>query len=93
MINNFLSVKQTNKFAYKILLQSENSRENKSKQKLNTTFESEELKCEKIYTNPIIATNDIKIREFQYKCLVWEKIKINTVYITITCFGISSFFR
>ena len=25
--------------------------------------------------------------------IVWEKIKINTVYITITCFGISSFFR
>ena len=47
MINELLSVKQTNKFAYKILLQSENSRENKSEQKWNTTFESEELNWKK----------------------------------------------
>ena len=69
MINELLLVKQTNKFAYKILLQSENAGENKSEQKWNTTFEIEELNWKKIYTNPIIATNDIKIREFQYNSL------------------------
>ena len=79
MINELLSVKQTNKFAYKILLQSENSRENKSEQKWNITFENEELNWKKIYTNPIIATNDITIREFQYKCL--KRITPSNVFL------------
>ena len=69
MIDTLLQVKQTNKFAYKLLTQSENNEEDKSQQKWNTTFINEDLNWKKIYTIPIIATNDMKIREFQYKCL------------------------
>ena len=69
MIDTLLQVKQTNKFAYKLLTQSENNEEDKSQQKWNTTFINEDLNWKKIYTIPIIATKDMKIREFQYKCL------------------------
>ena len=69
MIDTLLQVKQTNKFAYKLLTQSENNEEDKSQLKWNTTFINEDLNWKKIYTIPIIATNDMKIREFQYKCL------------------------
>ena len=69
MIDTLLQVKQTNKFAHKLLTQSENNEEDKSQQKWNTTFTNEDLNWKKIYTIPIIATNDMKIREFQYKCL------------------------
>ena len=69
IINQIFEVKQTNKFAYKRLLQSDKNEEDKSEQKWNSTFTNEELNWKKICTTPILATGDIKIREFQYKCL------------------------
>ena len=69
MIDTLLQVKQTNKFDNKLLTQSENNEEYKSQQKWNTTFTNEDLNWKKIYTIPIKATNDMKIREFQYKYL------------------------
>ena len=69
IINQIFEVKQTNKFAYKLLLQSDKNEEDKSEQKWNSTFTNEGLNWKKNYTTPILATGDIKIREFQYKCL------------------------
>ena len=80
MIDTLLQAKQTNKFAYKLLTQSENNEEDKSQQKWNTTFINEDLNWKKIYTIPIIATNDMKIREFQYKCL--KRIIPSNVFFT-----------
>ena len=82
MIETLLQVKQTNKFAYKLLTQSENNEEDKSQQKRNTTFINEDLNWKKIYTIPIIATNDMKIRDFLYKCLK-RIISSNVFYINV----------
>ena len=40
-----------------------------SEKKWNNTFLNEDLNWEKIYITLIIATNEITLREFQYKCL------------------------
>ena len=69
LLSQLLRVKQTNKFVYNLPLNYENVEERKSEQKLNNTFVNEDLNWKQIYTTPIIATNDIKLREFQYKCL------------------------
>ena len=79
MIDTLLQVKQTNKFAYKLLTQFENNEEDKSQQKWNTIFTNEDLNWKKIYTITIIATNDMKIREFQYKCL--KRIITSNVFL------------
>ena len=69
LLNQLLRVKQTNTFVYNLLLNYENVEENKSEQKWSKMFVNEDLNWKKIYITPIIATNDIKLREFQYKCL------------------------
>ena len=81
MIDTLLQVKQANRFAYKLLTQFKNNEEDKSQQKWNTTFINEDLNWKKIYSIPIIATNDMKIRDFKV-----QMFKKNN---TIKCFYIN----
>ena len=69
MLNNILNAKETNKFVCNLLLQQCTVEKAKSEQKWNNIFPLEEFNWKKIYTTPLLSTNDIKLREFQYKYL------------------------
>ena len=69
MFNNILNAKGTKTFVYNLLLQQCTVERAKSEQKWNNIFPSEEFNWTKNYTTPLLSTNDIKLREFQYKYL------------------------
>ena len=64
--------KQTNKYTYKQLMKKKLTPEIKSEQKWIEQFGKEDLNWNKIYsiTNRLQATNDIRLQNFQYKCLM-----------------------
>ena len=78
IINQIFEVKQTNKFAYKLLLQSDKNEEDKSEQKWNSTFTNEELNWKKIYTTPILHTvhtaRQIPTGTSNSRCL-WQRVR------------------
>ena len=56
--------KQTNKFVYNILLNSEEVEGKKSEQKWNESFLDEELNWKNKYCTTLTTINEIKIRDF-----------------------------
>ena len=62
--------KQTNKYTYKLLMKKKLTPEIKSEQKWIEQFGDEGLNWNKIYTNRLQATKDIRLQNFQYKCLM-----------------------
>ena len=54
---------------YNILIKSADTEEKKSEEKWNNIFPDEELNWKIIYSNPLLATHDVKLRNFQYKYL------------------------
>ena len=62
--------KQTNKYTYKLLMKRKLTPEMKSEQKWIIQFGDEGLNWNKIYTNRLQATKDIRLQNFQYKCLM-----------------------
>lgn len=69
ILTQLLNVKQTNKFIYNILLKSAGTEEKRSEEKWNNIFSDEELNWKIIYSIPLLATHDVKLRNFQYKYL------------------------
>ena len=60
--------KQTNKYTYQLLMRK--NPEMKSEQKWIEQFGNEGLNWNKIYTNRLQAIKDIRLQNFQYKCLM-----------------------
>ena len=58
--------KQTNKYTYKLLMKKKLTPEIKSEQKWIEQFGEEGLNWNKIYTNRLQATKDIRLQNFQY---------------------------
>ena len=69
LLENMVNSKQVNKLFYTHQLKSKPLDTIKSEIKWNSLFENQDLDWNKIYTNVISATIDIKLRAFQYKFL------------------------
>ncbi|MCG7875526.1 MAG: reverse transcriptase domain-containing protein [Candidatus Thiodiazotropha endolucinida] len=70
LISQVMKSNQTNKYIYSFLRNKQMSIERKSELKWNDIFINENLNWKIIYTIAIYATNDIKLRNFQYKYLM-----------------------
>ena len=69
LIRQVLKAKQTNKYIYTYILRKQ-SPVNNCEQKWNEKFINETLNWKTIYTSTLVATNDIKLRNFQYKFIM-----------------------
>ena len=69
ILNKLLNVKQTNKFIYNILKKSAGTEEKRSERKRNNIFPHEEFNWLITYSNPLLATHDVKLCNFQYTYL------------------------
>ena len=69
LLENIINSKKVNKILYTYQLKSKPITAIKSEIKWNNIFENQVLEWNKIYTNVISATIDIKLRAFQYKFL------------------------
>ena len=69
ILQNLLKVKQTNKYVYNMLLKKEKIEISKAEQKWNNHFPDEHINWKKIYSNIISTSNDMKLRDFQYRYL------------------------
>ena len=69
LISQILKAKQTNKYIYGLIMRKQTT-ENKDEQKWNERFTTKNLDLKKNYTNTLIATKGIKLRNFQYKYII-----------------------
>ena len=69
ILQNLLKVKQTNKYVYNMLLKKEEIEISKAEQKWNNHFPDEHINWKKIYSINISTSNDMKLRDFQYRYL------------------------
>ena len=62
-------VKETNKCVYNMLLKKDEIERSNAEQKWNNHFSNENINWKKIYLINISTSNDMKLRDFQYRYL------------------------
>lgn len=70
LVNHVKTTKQVNKYIYNCLIDKTHTYEVKPEKKWNECFEEETLTWKLIYTAPFKSTNDVQLRNFQYKYLM-----------------------
>ena len=69
ILQNLLKVKETNKYVNNMLLKNDEIETSKAEQKWNNHFPIENINWKKIYSINISTSNDMKLRDFQYRYL------------------------
>ena len=70
ILDQITKSKQTNQYTYKLLMKKKLPPERKSEQKWIEQFSDENLNWNNIYTSRLQATKDVRLQNFQYKCLM-----------------------
>ena len=69
ILQNLLKVKETNKYVNNMLLKNDEIETSNAEQKWNNHFPIENINWKKIYSINISTSNDMKLRDFQYRYL------------------------